>query len=273
MGQRVKSCIVLKVGGSLGGDSGPAVIQAIERITGNGDSVVVVHGGGQRISAALTDAGITSTFVDGQRVTSAEAMEVVERVLAHEVNSEIVGVLRSSGIAAVGLSGADDILYGTPIPRLCRAARVHQVNPTALDAVITGRDVPVVAPVGRDEAGLHYNINADLAAAAIAGALHADKIVFLTDVDGIYADFAAGDLLIDTTDVELQQLMQAGRFVTGMIPKVESVLAALGAGVANAYVVNGRDVSAVLWAVGAEAQGAGEPLGTWITQSDSNVYV
>lgn len=261
-GSALSEVTVLKVGGSLQGQHTTAVVAAMEAAAAAGQHIVVVHGGGPRITAALAEAGIAAEFVEGQRVTSPSAMTVVARVLAREVNPELVATLVGAGIRAAGLVGSDGLLYAQPIPGLQRVGRVERVDSGAIVAVLDDGLVPVIAPIGRaDDAGL-CNINADLAASAIAGAVQAKKIIFLTDVPGIYADFAAKQLLQSTTLSALQTLRHEGKFSAGMIPKVDAVMSALAAGVPNAYVVHGADVSAVTWAVLDAPDFASVPLGT-----------
>lgn len=261
-GSALSDVTVLKVGGSLQGQHTTAVVAAMEAAAAAGQHIVVVHGGGPRITAALAEAGIEAEFVEGQRVTSSSAMTVVARVLAREVNPELVATLVGAGIRAAGLVGSDGLLYAQPIPGLQRVGRVERVDSGAIVAVLGDGLVPVIAPIGRaEDAGL-CNINADLAASAIAGAVQAKKIIFLTDVPGIYADFAAKQLLQSTTLSALQTLRHEGKFSAGMIPKVDAVMSALAAGVPNAYVVHGADVSAVTWAVLDAPDFASVPLGT-----------
>lgn len=246
---------VLKMGGSLQGAGLEALTGAIAWCQGRGQRVVVVHGGGPRISQALKESGIDLPFVDGERVTTADGMFVVERVLAREVNRELTESLQKAGIDAAGVSGAQGVLEAAPLPGRERTARVGRVVTEPLERLVACGLVPVIAPIGFDADGLSYNINADLAAGAVAGALGAGRVVFLTDVPGIYENFEAKALLTDTSAEHLEQLLRAGRFHSGMIPKVNAVLSALAAGVQTAFVVDGADARALRWAVGA---GVGE---------------
>lgn len=246
---------VLKVGGSLRGAGLSALTSAIRWCQQNGRRVAVVHGGGPRISAALQAAGIDLPFVDGERVTTPVGMAIVARVLGIEVNSELTTSLRGAGIDAVGVNGADGIVFASPLPGKGRTARVSGVDARHIEQRSGAGQVPVIAPLGCAGDGLAYNINADLAAAAIAGALGAERVVFLTDVPGIYENFAARRLITDTSTQELRRLQDAGRFHAGMIPKVNALLGALTAGVESAYVVDGTDSTALQWAVGAPVTG------------------
>lgn len=258
------------MGGSLQGAGLAALADAIAWCVAYGRHVAVVHGGGPRISQALADIGIELPFVHGERVTTDAGMAVVERVLADEVNGELVGQLRGQRIAAVGMSGADEILVAAPLPNCGRTARVDRV---AIDRIVDAADVgcvPVIAPIGSDGTGLTYNINADLAAGAIAGALNAERIVFLTDVPGIYENWEAKTLLTDASSERLEHLLQTGRFHQGMIPKVSAVLNALQTGVRTAYVVSGTDAKALVWAVrSGEEDGETRAFGTRIRQLEA----
>ncbi|MBX5437236.1 MAG: acetylglutamate kinase [Alicyclobacillaceae bacterium] len=245
---------VLKIGGSLGDGSLEAALFAVRQAQAQGRGVVVVHGGGPRITAALREEGIESQFVNGQRVTSAAAMAVVERVLA-SVNAEIVGWLQARGVNAAGITGRLGVIRAQPIPGLERTARVNGVDPGRLEALLDAGQLPVLAPVAVGDGGLTYNVNADIAAAAVAGALGAERIVFVTDVPGIYADWEAKLRIDDATPAELAALRADGRVTAGMIPKVEAVEAAIQAGVKAAFVVDGRDFDAMAWAVESPADG------------------
>ncbi|GGJ03200.1 acetylglutamate kinase [Alicyclobacillus cellulosilyticus] len=262
---------VLKIGGALRDDALQAVVRAVHAARRAGDDVAVVHGGGPRITAALAEAGIELPFVDGLRLTTPEAVTVVERVLAREVNGELVAQLCAAGLPACGLSGADGILWARGLPGMQRTGEVARVEVQPVRAAWSAGHVPVLAPVGVDEHGRRYNVNADLAAAAVAGRLGARRVVFLTDVPGIYEDFAAKRLLTDVRAERLRALRSAGCFTAGMIPKVEAVLAAIDAGVKQVYVVDGRDEAAVTWA--ATDAGEAEPRpgafpGTRVTKEE-----
>ncbi|OFW80320.1 MAG: acetylglutamate kinase [Alicyclobacillus sp. RIFOXYA1_FULL_53_8] len=266
-GEPVKQGLVLKMGGSLGGDSLQAVASTIRMALAQERSVVLVHGGGPRISRALATQGIELPFVEGQRLTTDEAVHVVQRVLA-EINLEVVTLLQSVGIPALGVATDNGLLEASPIPGLKRTARVNYVNADPIREWTEAGQVPVFAPIGMKK-GLIYNMNADLAAAAIGGALGANRVVFLTDVAGIYENWETKKLLTNPSPQHLLQLYHAGSFQAGMIPKVEAVLACLDAGVPNAFVVDGRSEKAVAWASLAteDELGAQEtPLGTRVTR-------
>lgn len=241
--------VVIKVGGSLKGASLDVLADAVSHERSLGRHVVLVHGGGPRITEALQQHGIELPFVDGQRVTTPEAVGLVEQVLASSVNREIVTELQQAGIPAKGMSGASGILLARALPGMERTGFVESVQTAALVQQLDRARVPVLAPIGVDAQGQRYNINADIAAAAVAGALRAERIAFLTDVPGIYEHWEARRLLTAASAERLVVLLADGRFSAGMIPKVNAVLHAVQHGVAAAYIVDGRDGVAVRWAI------------------------
>ena len=210
---------------------------------------VIVHGGGPQIGALLERLGKQSTFVDGLRVTDDETMEAVEMVLCGQVNQEIVGLVQRAGGKAVGLTGKDGdmirvrrrLSHGRDIGRV---GEVIAVDPAPIAAVAQAGFVPVVAPVGVDAEGLTYNVNADEAAGAIARALRAEKLILLTDVEGVKD--SSGQLLRQLTTADVRKHLEEGTIRGGMIPKVECCLDALGGGVGRTHIVDGRMLHAVV---------------------------
>ncbi|MCL6517513.1 acetylglutamate kinase [Alicyclobacillus sp.] len=241
----MQGVVVVKVGGSLRGEGGQALAACVGRLAANATPVVVVHGGVPRITEALKARGIELPFVDGHRLTTPEAVEVVDEVLCRQVNPELVAQLAALGVPAIGVTSADGVVCAQPMPGLQRTGRVDGIEGAYLERLLAAGRVPVVAPVGVDAAGGRYNINADLTASAIGAALGAQRVVFLTDVPGIYEDFEAKRLLTQTTAAQLARLMEEGRFTAGMIPKVSAVLAALQGGAREVLVIDGRDALAV----------------------------
>ncbi len=222
---------------------------------------VVVHGGGPQISAAMEREGVVPDWIDGLRVTDEAAMRVVQRVLVGEVNADIVRLLGGHGARAIGVSGLDaGLLSVSPKdPRLGFVGDIDRVDADLLRRLIDDGLIPVVAPVGRGEDGKVYNCNADTAAGAIAEALGAQKLVYLTDVEGVYRDHADQGSLISRMDVaELAGLLP--RISGGMRPKLESIVKALEGGVRHAHVLDGRSQHALLLEIFTS-----EGIGTMIT--------
>ena len=215
---------------------------------------ILVHGGGPEITGFLKKVGKESSFVSGLRVTDEETVEIAEMVLDGKLNSEIVSLLNLRGVRAVGLSGKDAGLikakkklaavYESDAVREVDIGYVGEV--TAVDTrIITDllqQDyVPVIAPIGMGEHGESYNINADYVAAEIAGALRAEKLLLLTDVEGVYKDFADKSSLISQLQLEeAKAYIRSGVIDGGMIPKVEACLRALEAGAHKAHIIDGR---------------------------------
>ncbi|MBX6353687.1 MAG: acetylglutamate kinase [Thermoflavifilum sp.] len=242
--------VLIKVGGSLQADAVAALVQAIRAAHAAGRTAVVVHGGGPRITAALKAAGLDLPFVSGRRVTTDEAMPIVERALA-EVGAELAASLAAGGVRVRQMSGAAGWLRAQPLPGMARTADIAAVDAGPLGAALSAGEVPVVAPIACDEAGVTYNVNADVAAGAVARAVAADRAVFLTDVDGILRGWPEGERIAEADEVTLRTWLVDGTLSAGMIPKVEAALAATAGGV-TAYLVNGRDAAAVTWAVTSE---------------------
>jgi acetylglutamate kinase len=215
---------------------------------------VVVHGGGPQISSMLDRLGIESQFRGGLRVTTPEAMDVVRMVLVGQVGRELVGLLNAHGPLAVGLSGEDAGLFtarrtsvvvdGDAVD-IGLVGEVAEVRPEAVQDLIDAGRIPVVSTVAPDEEGQVHNVNADTAAGALAVALGAEKLLVLTDVEGLYRDWPASDDVIKEISPEgLAELMPT--LAEGMVPKMRACLDAVHAGVARATVVDGREPHAVL---------------------------
>jgi acetylglutamate kinase len=227
---------------------------------------VIVHGGGPQISEHLDKLGIPSTFAAGLRVTTPETMDVVRMVLTGQVNREVVGLINRHGPFAIGMSGEDANLLtatrayatvdGAPVD-LGQVGKIHTVDPGAVRALIADGRIPVISSVARGSAGEIYNVNADTAAAAVAVALGAAKLVLLTDVAGLYADWPATGVAADraATDRPSEVISQLNaaelaamlpRLGGGMIPKMEACLTAVRGGVPRAHVLDGRLPHAIL---------------------------
>ena len=228
---------------------------------------IIVHGGGAEVSAYMKRLDLPVRFLDGLRVTDEAAMEVTKMVLVGKVNKEIVSLINHKGVPAVGLCGDDGGLMtarkavrrgadGT-ILELGLVGEIETVN-THLLNLLEADYVPVVASVGVGEDGGSYNINADAVAAALAAALKAEKLIFLTDVPGLYADFDdESSLISDCGPERIRELVDSGRVSRGMIPKLEAVLAALDAGVGAAHIIDGRIAHSVLLEILTDDSGVG----------------
>jgi acetylglutamate kinase len=223
-----------------------------------GINAVIVHGGGPQINETLKRYGIVSQFVRGMRVTDAETMAVVEMVLVGQVNKDVVGYLNQHGGRAVGLSGKDGGLLlcekllqevrredgSTEQVDIGFVGDVVKVNQELIVTLEHGRFIPVIAPVGVGAGGESYNINADVVAARVAAALKAEKLILLTDVEGVKDK--SGTLLGSIALADVPQLVDDGTISGGMIPKVECCVDALNDGVKKAHIVDGRVQHAVL---------------------------
>jgi len=211
---------------------------------------VVVHGGGKRISKALETAGVESRFVNGLRYTDAASVEIVDRVLSSEINGEIVEMINSLGGVAKGFSGTDIFTGKKHAPHdedYGFVGEVTGVNTAPLEECIAQGTTPVISPTARDAEGQIYNCNADIAAAQAAIALAAKRLVFMSDVPGLLREPENAESVIPHLNIaEVDELKQAGIIAKGMIPKVDSAVAAIGAGVDKVSFVDGRINHAVL---------------------------
>lgn len=234
---------VIKYGGSAMEDPELCrqVVADIEMLKLMGVRIVLVHGGGKAINAMLKRLDVPVKFKDGLRVTDDETMEAVQEVLVGHVNQQLVWALNEYGHNAVGISGADGkTLKAEPVdPDLGRVGRIREVDASLINTILDDGYIPVVATVGCGPDGF-YNINADVAADKIAEAMDADKLIYLTDVDGLFRDFSDEDSLVaQLTRTETHELLESGTLDGGMIPKIRSVAEALDAGVSEVVILNG----------------------------------
>jgi acetylglutamate kinase len=214
-----------------------------------GMNPVVVHGGGPQITELMRRLGKEPEFVDGRRVTDAETVDIVRMALFGKVNRDIVATVNRLGSYAVGMSGEDAglIRVDQRDPVLGFVGDVRSIDPTMVLRLVREELIPVIATIGVDDAGQAYNINADTVAGAIAEALGAEKLVYLTDVAGVYADWPDEASLISRIDVDgLEKLIVDGKASEGMIPKLESCVSALRNGVRRAHILDGRLPHALL---------------------------
>ena len=243
--------VVVKYGGNAIEDPAGLTLfaQDIVLMRSVGMRPVVVHGGGPQIGELMSRLGKVPEFRDGLRVTDAETLDIARMVLVGKVNRDIVGAVNVHGPLAVGLSGEDAglILVSARDPELGFVGEVQAVNPTIVERLLAQELIPVVATIGSDEAGQAYNVNADAVAGAVAAALKAEKLVYLTNVEGVRRERDDPASLISTTSTEeLEELLTQGRVAEGMIPKVVSCVRAVRAGVGHAHVLDGRVPHALL---------------------------
>lgn len=240
--------VVIKYGGSamLDPEINETIIQDMVLLKSVGLRPVIVHGGGPEISQMLNKMAIESRFVDGLRVTTKETVEVVEMVLAGKVNKKIVSMIHDQGGSSVGLTGKDGLIIEAKKMEksgvdLGFVGEITKINTKLMNTLIEGDFIPVIAPIGTDRAGNTYNINADYVAVALAGALNAKKLVFLTDVEGVLRDKENPNSLISYLNKE-QALayLEDGTIKGGMIPKVTCCLEALDQGVEMVHILDGR---------------------------------
>ena len=258
--QRFKgSTFVIKYGGSFMDDPDLAlrqrVIKDIVLLAAVGINVVVVHGGGKAISRAIEGAGLKTEFRGGLRVTDAESMKIVEKVLNTDINGEICDLIAAQNGRALGMPGNtifhcvkwEESDASGKVVDLGFVGRVKEVKIALIESALASGYIPVVSPIAQDAAGTSYNSNADIAAAHVASALEARRLVFLCDVPGLLRDQADSDSIISTLTADaVSGLKEDGVITSGMLPKVDSAVSALAAGVHRVHFVDGRMPHSVL---------------------------
>ena len=248
--------VVVKYGGNamINEELKEKVMQDVALMKYVGIQPVIVHGGGPEITGFLGKVGKETEFISGLRVTDAETVEIAEMVLDGKINSDIVTLLNRRGVSAVGLSGKDANLiraqkklatvYEGEESRkvdIGYVGQVERIDTRLLQDLIAHDYIPVIAPIGVGADGESYNINADYVAAEIAGALGAEKLLLLTDVEGVYKDYEDKSSFISTlTAAEARRYIEDGTLTGGMIPKVEACLRAIEAGAAKTHIIDGR---------------------------------
>jgi len=256
--------VLIKLGGHAMNNSEleNLVLQDIILMKLVGMNPVLVHGGGPEINKWLEKLGHESSFIQGMRITDENAIEIVEMVLSGNLNKNIVGKINELGGNAVGISGKDGNLIQVTRKKVLSndvsekenktwldlglVGEIEKINPEIIHELTAKGYIPVISPLGIGPEGKSYNINADHAAGALGGALHAFKMVMLTDVEGIYLGENPESLVSKLTIAEVHQLLQKGIIKGGMIPKVESCLLALECGVSHVHIIDGRKPHALL---------------------------
>jgi acetylglutamate kinase len=244
--------IVIKYGGAAMIEEAlkTSFAQDIVLLQSLGMRPVIVHGGGPEVSKVIQSLGQEVTFIDGLRVTTAENLKVAEMVLSGNLNKEIIAHLQTFGGKAVGLSGKDGNLIQADKKKhasgidLGYVGTIRQINPELLHLLIREQFIPVVSPIGMGSSGETYNINADTVAAAIAVALEARKVIFMTDVDGVLSD---GKELISYLDTATAENLIVNKVISGgMVPKIQAALDCVKANVRSAHIINGTDPHSVI---------------------------
>ncbi len=246
--------VVIKYGGNamINQEIMSSVLEDIALLKQVGVKPVIVHGGGPIISNRLKRLNIESKFHNGLRITTKEIMEVVEEALIGHVNTNILSLANSMGSNAVGLSGKDNNLimakkHTVADQDLGYVGEIEKINPKILKNLLENDYLPVIAPVGTDESGQSYNINADLAAGYIASALGAEKLILLTNIDGILTDPEDSESVISQLTInQVEEMIKQEKIIGGMIPKVRSCIKALNKGVSKTHILDGRVSHALL---------------------------
>jgi len=251
--------IVIKYGGSAMKDKNleKQILKDIILLKYVGMKPVIIHGGGSEISEEMKKRNKTPQFINGLRVTDEETMEIIEMVLTGKINTRLVAEINlhisegpGNGVKGIGLSGEDAQLLTVKkhqISELGLVGEVENINPEILMILLEKNYIPVIATVGVDKEGVRYNINADTVAAQIAISLQAEKLIFLTDVDGIFKDSSNPSTIISSLNInKTKELIESGCVQKGMIPKVEAAIQALKGGVKKIHLLNGKCPHSIL---------------------------
>jgi len=251
--------IVIKYGGSAMKDKNleKQILKDIILLKYVGMKPVIIHGGGSEISEEMKKRNKTPQFINGLRVTDEETMEIIEMVLTGKINTRLVAEINlhisegpGNGVKGIGLSGEDAQLLTVKkhqISELGLVGEVENINPEILMILLEKNYIPVIATVGVDKEGVRYNINADTVAAQIAISLQAEKLIFLTDVDGIFKDSSNPSTIISSLNInKTKELIESGCVQKGMIPKVDAAIQAIKGGVKKIHLLNGKCPHSIL---------------------------
>ncbi|WP_100404887.1 acetylglutamate kinase [Bacillus solitudinis] len=250
--------VVIKCGGSTIAELSDSFFQSIVDLKKKGKHPILVHGGGPDINKLLQQLNIKSVFVDGLRKTTADVLSTVEMVLCGKVNKQLVTSIQKVGGQAIGLSGCDGKLIEVKAVDEAKLGFVGEpvnINKALLYSLIEQSYIPIIAPVGVNKDGTHFNVNADSAAAWVAFALGAQELVFVTDVDGILKD---GNRLDEVTTTEIENYIEDGTIYGGMIPKVKGAIKSLSGSLQSVLIMNGK---------GSSLTKNGQLVGTKITKA------
>lgn len=263
--------LVMKCGGSTLAALPDSFYEQLRDVQSSGTMPVIVHGGGPAISETLEKLGIETEFINGLRKTSEEVLDVVEMVLAGSINKQIVRRLTQAGAKAIGLSGTDGaMIQAKPVAQLTEigfVGDVTQVDAALINGVIEMGYIPVIAPIGIDEAGQRYNINADTAAGAVAAHLGADRLVVITDVPGIMKTVEGEKIVLPVISIEeIEEMIADGEIYGGMIPKVRAAIQCMEGGVAEVVIAQGTEPNVM------RRLAAGEQLGTTIVNTYAAIH-
>ncbi len=249
---------VIKYGGSIMSNDAAkeAFVEDIALMTSVGIKVVIVHGGGPEISKWVKKTGGKNKFVKGLRITDSETMEIVEMVLSGNINKKLSSTLSIRGLNAIGISGKDSNLIAAKKKFIYQdnqkidigfVGDVVNINMELLNNLLESNYIPVISPIGSDSEGNSYNINADYAAASISGVLKAEKLLIMTDIDGVYTDITnPSTLLSSITVAETEEFIDNGIVYGGMIPKLQCCISAINSGTKNVHLVDGRKKHSLL---------------------------
>ncbi|MEQ7050332.1 acetylglutamate kinase [Paenibacillaceae sp. P-4] len=257
---------VMKCGGSTLAALPNSFYEQLHQLQEEGTVPVIVHGGGPAISGMLDKLGIESEFIGGLRRTDEAVLDVVEMILAGQINKQIVRRLTQVGAKAIGLSGTDGgLIQAEPVPNAAQVGFVGDVtyvNASLLAGLVDLNHIPVIAPVGLDRAGQRYNINADTAAGAVAAYLGSEQLIVVTDVPGIMRNGPEGKVVLPVvTTEEVEAMIESGDIYGGMIPKVQAAMKCLEGGVQEVVIADGSETDVLRRLM------AGEAIGTRIVRS------
>lgn len=242
----MNNCFVMKCGGSTLAELPDQFYEELKSLQSDGMIPVIVHGGGPAISETLAKLDIPTEFVHGLRKTSEAVLDVVEMVLAGKINKEIVRRIQATGAAALGLSGVDGrLILAEPVENADEigfVGEVVDVQASLVQGVASMGYIPVIAPIGIDQAGQRYNINADTAAGAVASHIGAERMIVVTDVPGILHTTDTGEkqVLPAVTQLEIEAMIESGDIYGGMIPKVQAAMKCLHGNVKEVVIVDGK---------------------------------